>query len=467
MFPTVREAVKRVKTTAKRAAEPVVRARATRPSFLTPATWGLAVNDEQNLALHGLDLADLAQRHGTPLAVVDAERQRATAARFLAQPADGPRFDTFYSYKSNPVPAVLKLLDECGIGAEVTSELELRLALDLGVEPRRIIMNGPGWSRAAMELAVQHDLYVMNLNHREMLDEFAEVARAAGRRPRIGLRITTAESWSGQFGIPIAQAVEAYEHARALDCFEVVGIHLHLGGMVRDNDRLSGPLDQLLDLVGELRGHGFELEVMDIGGGLASPTVYNPSARDYTLNQALGLPLREPDPAETVGVEEFVAAAGAHIARRYREWGAELPTVLLEPGRAMTSDSMFILASVMRTFTGLGRDQMVLDAGYNQLPQMDSEFHHMMPVRQGRAADHTWAVVGPTCAPFDVLWKGWQAPDLAAGEVVALMDAGAYFIPLSNSFSFTQPAIVMVDAEGDRIVRRRESIEDVFDRDIG
>jgi diaminopimelate decarboxylase len=436
------------------------------PRAIPAAHFGLHPDASGTLALGGVGLTGLLEQFGSPLHVVDAARLRRNARDFVEQPfGRSQRCAVFSSYKTNPVPGVLAELHAAGIGAEVISHYELWLALQMGVPPRKIIYNGPGKSEASLELAVTSGIELININHREEVDVLARIARKAGRKPRVGLRATL-DGWAGQFGIPVAggDALRAFEHAQRSDALDLVALHVHRGGMLSAASELARFLDGALAFADELRDRlGLRLEILDLGGSLASRSVRPLSAREQRLNMTLGRELEAPDPMASLSIGQYVSRLLERVEAHYRARGEQPPRVWLEPGRALTSDAQFLLTRVMSVKHGAERSHAILDAGINLAESCRAEYHQVLPVsRYGAPAEHSYTLVGPICSPGDTLRWAATLPILSPGDALAIMDAGAYFVPFSTSFSFPRPAIVMVDDGQVRLLRRAETFEDLI-----
>ena len=220
----------------KAALGPIVRNLLPRRAALKPAHWGLTVMPQGHLAFEGVSLASLREEWGSPLHVVLAERLRRNVSEFLAINDTGrTRAEFYYSYKSNPIPGVLRFIHASGIGAEVISEYELWLALKLGVPPDRIVFNGPAKSVASVRDAVGRSIMLLNVNHREEIAVVASAARELCKRPRIGVRAAPSAGWSGQFGLPIGtgEAFAALKEVHESGVLELTALQCHVGGMVR------------------------------------------------------------------------------------------------------------------------------------------------------------------------------------------------------------------------------------------
>lgn len=436
---------------------------------LTESDWGLERDAAGHLQLQGRQVVELVERHGSPLHVVDADQVRSNVRRFLQPGPDGqPLVEVYYSYKTNPVPGVLQLLDRLGIGAEVTSHLELWLALQLGVAPQRIIFNGPGKSDEAIRLAISSGIQMMNINQLEEVERIAAAARELGvDRVPVGVRVSTSNTWQGQFATPASHALEVFRAARATGVLDVVGLHQHIGGHIGSVERLAGPIEEVLGFVDELAAEGFDLQVLNLGGGLAVPTTYNFTARDHQHNVHFGKPLPVPSATGGLSIEDFVTVTHEHVRTHYERAGRPMPRIFLEPGRGMTSSTQFLLTRVLTERRTPERDFLFLDAGINVLPGLVSEYHHILPAGplQGRQ-DHDYRLVGPTCAPWDTLLHSWRGPELHTGDLLAVMNTGAYFVPMATTFSFAEPGVLLVDGEQETMLRRTERFTDVVALDV-
>ena len=467
----LKKLIGRLRGRAKRALRPWIQRYGYRPPTLTPRYWSLEDDSVSGLSLQGVSLDSLVKKWGSPLHVVDAQALRANASRFLRPHGVASGCEVFYSYKTNPVPGVLRVLHDAGIHAEVISHQELWLARQLGIAPEHIVYNGPGKSLESLREAVALGIQVININHAEEVERVAAVARELGRRPRVGLRITTGGGWTAQFGTPVdnGAALRAFAAARDTGVLDVVGVHAHLGGMIHDRGTLLWAVGSVLDFVEQLeRQHGIALEILNFGGSLATPTVKHDSALDRRLNQTFHRPLPEPDATQSLGIEDYVTCLMQAVRERYARRGRPAPRVFIEPGRSMTGNTQMLIASVISTKQVTDGSFLILDAGINIAESARGEYHKMFAVRGwGEPATETYTVVGPICSPADTLVYAWPCRRLAEGDQLVIMDAGAYFVPFSTSFSFPRPAIVMLDGGREGLLRRAERFEDLIALDTG
>ena len=432
-------------------------------------TFGLSRDESGSLVLRGVTLASLVRAHGSPLFVVDAAALDANVAAFAQAPHGcSGGVECFYSYKTNPVPAVLERLHARGAGAEVVSEYELWLARELGLGGERIVSNGPARTDESIRAAVEIGALV-HVNHREEVARIADIARTAGKRARVGLRVVTDGGWGGQFGEPIADgsAFATYRHMFVRQELEIVAIHTHVGVGIHDTATVDRLAQHVIAFVARLRRElGITIEIADFGGSLASPTVahYDPLA--LRLNRTFAADLQTAEPSQTITPSAYVEALVRGVEACCREHAIPRPRIFVEPGRALTSSTQMLLCSVMslKASGARGLVHAILDAGINIAEPVRNESHQIFVDGPHRPeAEHR--LVGPICTPMDTLAWSMRLPRLARGDLLAIMDAGAYFVPFSTSFSFPQPAIVMVEGGEARVVRRRETFDDLVRRD--
>lgn len=444
----------------KRALGELVRHASPTRAELPLSTFGLERDDDGALAMAGVQLESLLARFGSPLFVVDVERLDSNARRFVSR-----RAEPFVSYKTNPVPGVLRMLHAQGLGAEAASPYELWLALQ-HVAPRSILFDGPAKTRDSIALAVGRGV-LLNLDDHTEIDKVADVAKSVGVRARVGLRVVPPGSFGGQFGEAIegGRALAAFRAARARPELEVVGLHAHANGEIAcagDVERFVAPL---LSFASVLRRElGLALEVLDFGGNLASPTVSHLSSRALRLATTFGVQPVARAPSSVLSIEGYLDAILARVDAHYA--GERAPRVFLEPGRALMSDAQMLLCRVISAREVDGVRVAVLDGGINVADAVRNELHQLYACRDDGRARVRHRIVGPSCTLGDLLYPAWSLPELRADDAVAIMDAGAYLVPYSTTFSFPRPAIVAVARGRVEMLRRAERFDDLIARDV-
>jgi|SoiMethySBSTD1v2_1073268.scaffolds.fasta_scaffold75704_1 diaminopimelate decarboxylase len=425
--------------------------------------WGLSVGSNGRLWSASVDLEELARTEGTPVHVALGEALDRRATESLAPFRAGHGADIFYSYKTNPVPAVLERLHGNGVGAEVISPYELWLAFKLGVRPERIIYNGPAKSPDSLREAIRRGVLVINANSEHEAALVAEIAAEEQVVASLGLRVAIAQTWGGQFGIAAESEAlfNAVESARSNSWVNLCGLHFHRGRTIRDAGAWEYYVRAALAFCAELHGRtGWHPAILDIGGSLACASVSNPEKVEFRLNRAYGSDLLPPDTAACVSIGEASEIASRLLDQHVQETGVERPLLVQEPGRAMTSDTQFLLTTVIDVKRDSTLPFAILDAGINVAEPVRGEFHQLFSVSDPTGpAEQSYRLAGPICTPADVLYNNWRLPELRPGHVLAIMDSGAYFVPFSTTFSFPAAAVVLQDSTGVFPVRRRKTFD--------
>lgn len=438
------------------------------PGFdgLPPELWDCSINAQGHLACGGADVVALARQHGTPLHVVDHARLAANYRAFVgAFRQHLPKVELATSYKTNPLPGVLRALHAEGTWAEVISHFELWLALELGVPPERIVLNGPGKGREAIELAVARGIRLINLDGPEEIAWAAESARRAGRRQDVGLRVVTSVGWASQFGVRIAtgEAREVFAQIASHPELNPCALHMHLGTGIKNIDAYLQAITEVLQLSAELRERqGIRIGCYDFGGGFGVPTVRSMDEWDNRM-VALGFPPRLALPHECPTPASYAEPIARLMRRFHGEPPEQQPQILFEPGRAITSSAQILLLEVMAVKPSrVGLPKVIFDGGKNITMPLGWETHQMFVAnKMNQPARQAYDLYGPLCHPGDVVARHKLLPQLVPGDLLAIMDAGAYFIPNQMNFSLPRPAAVMVGQGKVETIRARESFADI------
>jgi diaminopimelate decarboxylase len=430
---------------------------------LTPDLWGYEVGDDGQLGLQGFRLASLVEQFGSPLHVVSLPWLRKTHAAFLAPFASQyARVRLATSYKTNPVPAVLRALHDQGTYAEVISEFELWLAERVGLPGERIIVNGPGKTSRMLVRAVEIGARSINVDTPSEIETIAAAADRIGRKQFVGVRVVTSVGWSSQFGLPIAtgDALAAFERIVKHRSLIPAALHLHIGTGLKDVAAYGRAIREVLEFSALLRSRlGINVDLYDLGGGFGVPTVRGYDSWDDEM-VASGEPALEAFPPDCPTPADY-ASMVLGVFRQLLPAGAS-PEIVFEPGRAITSSAQTLVLRVLAVKETGGTRKLILDGGKNITLPLGWEVHKIFPATGfARAFDTKCDLYGPLCHPGDIVAQNLTLPRLEPGELLAVMDAGAYFIPNQMNFSNPRPAIVAVDSNGVSLVRRRESYEDI------
>ncbi len=432
--------------------------------------FGLRERNGHVTDAHGVVLRELVDEFGSPLHVIQADALRMNAAAAMAPSLARRGADVFFSYKTNPVPAVLERIHRSGMGAEVISAYEYWLARRLGVPGHRIIYNGPAKSAESVAAAIEDEAFLINANSAGDLASIAAQAAAVGKRANVGIRVALPGMWAGQFGMDSASldVLSMVTNARASADLTLRALHFHRGITMRRIDEVEAYLDDILRFVDYLGAEtGWYPEVLDVGGSLSCPTTSGISTKEFRLNRALGTDITPPDPRDCVTVGQMAEVSQARIHTHFAARDIPVPQVVLEPGRAVVADTHFLLTSVLDVKADGEITHLVADAGTNIAESVTNEFHQLFNLSNMHGpADQAYRIAGPICTPADVTYNNWRMAKPAVGDVLAIMDTGAYCIPFSTSFSFPRPPIVLLDGGRATVVRRGETFEDLIGRDI-
>ena len=348
-----------------------------------------------------------------------------------------------FSVKANGNLAVIRTLGRLGAGADVVSGGELKKALAAGIPPSRIVFSGVGKTREEMRLALEAGIYQFNVEGEEELNALDEVARSLGKAAPITIRInpdidakTHAKITTGtaetKFGIPWSRARQAYARAGKLSGIEVVGVDVHIGSQITELAPFEAAFRKVVDFVGILRADGHRIARADLGGGLGVP---------YRFDNA---PPPEPD------------AYGAIIAQLTKNLDLQL---IFEPGRLIAANAGILVSRIITIKRGETKAFVVLDAGMNDLirPAMYDAHHDIVPVKDTPgAAVERYDIVGPVCETADLFGRDRDLPGPKAGDLMAIMTAGAYGAVMSSSYNARPPAPeILVNGQEWCVVRPR------------
>ena len=409
----------------------------------------------RNGVLHAEDvpLPEIAARVGTPFYCYST----ATLVRHYRVFRDAfAGLDTLicYAVKANSNQAVIRTFLEEGAGLDVVSEGELRRALAAGGAPDRIVFAGVGKTAREIALAIDTGILCFNVESEPELDQISEIAASKGTRAAIAIRvnpdvdakthakITTGKS-ENKFGVPFELARKVYAHAAELPGIRITGVDMHIGSQITDLAPYDTAYGLLADLVRTLRADGHAIDHVDAGGGLGIP---------YRLD--------DPPPPEP-------AAYGEIVRRRLGNLGAR---ILFEPGRVFVGNAGILVSRVVYVKKGAGKTFVILDAAMNDLirPTLYEAYHDIRPVRQADAGVRPMVadVVGGVCETGDYFALDRNLPPVKAGDLVAIMTAGAYGAVQAGTYN-SRPLLpeILVKDEAFAVVRERQTYDELIGAD--
>jgi diaminopimelate decarboxylase len=374
--------------------------------------------------------------------------------RVLARAFEGQNALICFAVKANSNQAVLKTMAALGAGMDVVSEGELRRALAAGVPAAKIIFAGVGKTRDEMAYALHVGIRGFNVESEPELRALSAVAAAMGKTAAIAIRVnpdidakTHAKISTGKaenkFGVPYRDARELYAEAAKLPGIKISGIHMHIGSQITNLAPFRDAFRMLADLARDLRAEGLALEHLDIGGGLGVP-----------YRGANDIP---PTPDEYAGVvKETLGELGLKI--------------VLEPGRMIVGNAGVLVTKVIYVKEGIDKTFTIVDAAMNDLirPTLYEAYHDIWPVAEVRSdmSPIQQDIVGPVCETGDFLAEDRTLPPLEAGDLIAVMTAGAYGAVMSSPYnSRLLIPEVLVDGDKYAVVRPRPSYDEMIGAD--
>ncbi|MGD1864413.1 MAG: hypothetical protein ACFB0D_07650 [Phormidesmis sp.] len=437
---------------------------------LSPQLWDMSY-DNSALTLHGVNLQHILAQYGSPVHLLNTQKLKQNAHAMMYGGQQTKLLNVYYSYKTHPIPRVLQLLHSYGVGAEVISPYELWLALHLGVDPQKIIYNGPAKSDESIEMAISRGIRLLNINHIEELDRFAKIARQLGKKANIAIRLIFAKGWSGQFGLGVdtGEALAAYRKALTMPEINVIGVHCHRGVLFEGLGDMASYLQEIKDFLDILYGElDFHPEILDVGGSIGIPTVRPFSGFDKKLSETFRVEVREPEPNNYPTLEAFSAFISKDLTSYFKRVNRSLPELAVEPGRAITGNTQALLSRIVDTKeTAETFTYGILDAGISVAEIVKYEFHQVLPLQQKLNTPlQLYRLVGPICHMGDTLYPAWRLPQLEKGDAIAIMDSGAYFSPEARAFSFPKPGIVGLNNSGESfMIRKSDTFESIIQMD--
>ncbi len=405
-----------------------------------------------SLFFDGFSVKELAEKYDTPLYVLSEKRIRDNYNRLNnALISNYKHLRIYYAAKANSNLTVFKILQSEGAYLDTVSPGEVFMGLSSGFTPDRILFTGTSVRDDELKFLADANITV-NVDSQSELDRLLKIAVppvvSVRVNPEIGAghhsHCITAGSES-KFGLWEEETIQAYAIAKRARV-ERFGIHMHIGSGILDIDPYSLAIEKLLSIAKRVHDEvGIEFEFIDIGGGLGIP--YNPEDKDLDLT-------------------EFSNKIVVPFKAKLKEYGLGKPFLCVEPGRYLVCDASILLTSVNTVKKTPTKKFVGVDAGFNTLvrPTMYGSYHPILVANKLSKADKEfYDVVGPICESGDILAKDRQLPQVEEGDLLAVLNAGAYGFSMSSQYnSRPRAAEVMIRQGKDVLVRKREELSDLM-----
>jgi len=409
-------------------------------------------NRNGTLYFDGVSVSELAQRFDTPLYVISESRIRENYQRLYNVLTHNYRkIRIFYAMKANSNLHVLQILKNEGAYVDTVSPGEVFTALTAGFPPEHILFTGTSVRNDELRFIIGSNVTV-NVDSLSQLDRLLTMTTpkvlSVRINPEIGAghhsHVITAGK-NSKFGLWEDDALAAYTQAKKVGV-ERFGIHMHVGSGVLNVEAFLMALDKLLSIARKVHDKiGIDFEFVDVGGGLGVP--YKPAENELDL-KLFG--------------DEVLSLFKNKIA----EYGFEEPAFCVEPGRYLVSDASILLTSVNTVKTTPFKKFVGIDAGFNTLvrPTMYGSYHHILVANRLEAPEEeVYDVVGPICESGDALAKDRLLPKVEEGDLLAVLNAGAYGFAMSSQYNSRPRAAEVLVKDGEyRLVRERERFEDLL-----
>ncbi len=417
------------------------------------------------LEIGGCNVRDLAKEFGTPLYIYDEHTIRDTCRAYLREyEAQLPGARAHYAGKAWLNPALTKILVEEGFGLDVVSAGELHVALAGGMDPEHIAFHGNGKTRDELEYALDKGIGRIMVDNDDELALLDQLTTERAREQRIMLRITPgvdaqthAKTTTGlrdsKFGFPLpsGQAEAAVVRAMAAPFLDLTGLHIHLGSPLFNVEPYADGIATIGRFAAEMKQrHGYEWREFSPGGGMALT---------YTADRVAP----ETDRYAVEIANAIHTACDTH--------GLTMPDIHIEPGRSVVGRAGVALYTVVsRKHIPETRDYVTVDGGMadNIRPAMyESKYEAAAAEQMHTAPSLVATIAGKFCESGDILVRDANLPSLQVGELIAIPASGAYQVAMESNYNLAlRPAIVMVNNSDARLVRRRQTLDDLLQLEL-
>jgi diaminopimelate decarboxylase len=419
-----------------------------------PNKFGSRMEYEPMTNIDGVPIQELIKDYGSPLFVLSERTIRSTIKKAKkAFETRYPRIQFAWSYKTNYLNAVCRIFHQEGSWAEVVSGFEYDKAINIGVDGRKIIFNGPDKCENDLRKAITNDSLI-HIDHLDELYTIIELATEMNKRPRVAVRVNMDTGvypiWD-RFGFNYenGQAWDAINKIMHTGKMDLVGLHCHIGTFMLSPNAYAVAAGKLSELALALeQKFKHELKYIDLGGGFASKnTLKGAYLPGYDTNPTLN------DFAEAIST--------AILNSNFKK--DKLPLLILETGRALIDEAGYLLGSVISNKrSSTGRRNTIIDIGINILFTSFWYDHKITPAQSFTQYSEDTCVYGPLCMNIDVIRESTALPLLNKGDHIVIHNVGAYNMTQWMQFITLRPNVVLIDMEGKtHVIRTRESLENM------
>ena len=407
---------------------------------------------ESRLSAENIDLADLVKSISTPFYCYSLSSLQ-DKYKTLSSSYKNDNLLICYSIKANSNQSIIKCFSDLGSGADVVSIGELKRALKAKIPNKKIVFSGVGKTTEEINYALEKDILMFNVESLDELKHLSVLAKNQGIKAPTAIRINPNIAAGGnakistgktedKFGINWEDAIDIYNIADSLEGIEIKGIDIHIGSQINDLDPFSKSFECILDIIKELESRNFNIDIIDIGGGIGI---------DYK------------DEGKNLNIDEYFEL----VQEKLGDLGK---TIIIEPGRYLTAESGVLVTEIIYVKKESNKNFVIVDAGMNDFirPTLYGAEHKILPVIENTRSNslEPYDIVGPICETGDLFLKNLPLNNPKKGDLLALLSVGAYGSVLSSNYN-SRPTIseVLVKDHQSELIRDKIEIDEIVKRD--
>jgi diaminopimelate decarboxylase len=425
----------------------------------------LSVNEKGNLAIGGVDTVDLAKKYQTPLYVMDEDliREHCKSFKKSIDSYYGGAGLVCYASKAFCCKAMCKIVNEEGLGLDVVSEGELYTALSVNFPSEKICFHGNNKTDEELQLAVNNNVGRIIVDNVFELRRLNDIAGRSGKKVNIMFRIkpgidahTHDFVKTGQidskfgFALETGEAFEAVKLAISLNNVNYAGVHCHIGSQIFDIDPFVHAAEVMLNFIAKVKNElNFEIKELNLGGGFGIKYVPSDNPAEY---------------------DKYMEKVSVKVKEICRELGINLPFILIEPGRSIVAPAGITLYTVggIKEIPNI-RTYVSIDGGMCDNPRYalyKSKYDAVVANKAGMDKTSVVTIAGKCCESGDLIGEGMDIQPVEEGDIIAVLATGAYNYSMSSNYNrIRKPAVVMVNKGTDRVIVKRETLEDIIRND--
>ena len=410
----------------------------------------------QTLEIERKNVLELAEKFGTPLFII-CERHLKESYRKLTTTFTSyyPKAIVAYAYKANYLPFICNVINKEGGWSEVASSFELNIAKRIGVNPKKIIFNGPAKTHDELLEAMKLGVRMINIDSLSELKKIVFLSKKYNLQANIGIRVNTSslDSRWDKFGLNEKDILTACEILTKMKKVKYTGLHAHLGTQMISPKPYQQLVRYLVNISEDIKKrYNLETRFIDIGGGIP----------------VRGIPPVGIRKSKIPRIKEFAKVVCSTLKKEIIKTKMRPPFLVVEPGRIIVSSSIFLLLKIIATKRIQTIGKIVFtDGGLNILPESQYFEYDIIPavIREGKR--EKLQIAGPLCMQDDLIGRNRILPPVKEGDILIVLNAGGYSLSLSWQFAKPRPAVVLIDCNNRvRLLRRQENVEDILRLDL-